>query len=188
MVGLQRGIFSNEAGLGSGAHAASMTNSENPTEQGYIQAFGVYLTTFVVITITAFMLMVTNANATTGLTGIHLTQYAMTSLFGPVGNYLLTLAIFFFGFSTVPTAYFYGESNIRFLTKNKKAVWLLRILVMAVVFVSAQTASSFIWSLVDLGTGATSTINLVALVVLSTQVKKALHFDETHKKLSKRRV
>ncbi|MCL1949889.1 MAG: alanine:cation symporter family protein [Turicibacter sp.] len=189
MVGLQRGIFSNEAGLGSGAHAASMTNSENPTEQGYIQAFGVYITTFLVITITAFMLMVTNAPTVMGQgEPIHVTQYAMSTLFGPIGNYLLTLAIFFFGFSTVPTAYFYGESNIRFLTKHKGAVMVLRLLVMAVVFASALTSSGFIWNLVDLGTGATSTINLIALIVLSTQVKNALHFDDTHKKLKKRRI
>jgi len=189
MVGLQRGIFSNEAGLGSGAHAASMTNSKSPTEQGYIQAFGVYLTTFVVITITAFMLMVTGAPAMSGtLRGIQLTQYAMSSLFGPMGVYLLTLAIFFFGFSTVPTAYFYGESNIKFLTQNKSAVLILRLLVMAVVFVSALSSSTFIWSLVDLGTGTTATINLIALIVLSTQIKSALNFDETHKKLRKRRI
>lgn len=190
MVGLQRGIFSNEAGLGSGAHAASMTNSQNPTEQGYIQAFGVYLTTFVIITITAFMLMVTGAPAMASQIGggIQLTQYAMSALFGPVGNYLLTLAIFLFGFSTVPTAYFYGESNIKFLTRNPKAVPVLRLLVMAVVFFSALSSSTFIWSLVDLGTGITSTINLIALIALSAQVKNALHFDYTHKKLAKRRI
>lgn len=188
MVGLQRGIFSNEAGLGSGAHAASMTNSATPTEQGYIQAFGVYLTTFVVITITAFMLMVTNASAMADTLGggIRLTQYAMFNLFGPIGTYLLTLAIFFFGFSTVPTAYFYGESNIKFLTRNKHAVLTLRLLVMAVVFVSALGSSTFIWSLVDLGTGTTATINLIALIVLSTQIKNAINFDATHKKLKKR--
>ena len=190
MVGLQRGIFSNEAGLGSGAHAASMTNSKDPTEQGYIQALGVYLTTFIVITITAFMLMVTGAPAMAGQLGegIGLTQFAMANLFGPLGNYLLTVAIFCFGFSTVPTAYFYGESNIKFLTRNKKAVYGLRLLVMAVVFISALGSSRMIWSLVDLGTGVTSIINLIALIALSTQVKNALHFKTTHKKLEKRRL
>ena len=186
MVGLQRGIFSNEAGLGSGAHAASMTDSERPTQQGYIQAFGVYLTTLVVITITAFMLMVTGAPSMAGQlgNGIQLTQYAMNSLFGPLGNYLLTLSIFFFGFSTIPTAYFYGESNIRFLTKKPEAIWVLRILVVVTVFVSSITSSTFLWSLVDLGTGTTATINLIALIGLASQVKRALNFEKTHQNLS----
>jgi AGCS family alanine or glycine:cation symporter len=176
MAGLKRGIFSNEAGLGSGAHSAAVTDSEHPTEQGYLQAFGVYLTTLVVTTITAFLILVTDAPnmvATAG-NGIELTGFAMTTLFGDLGAYLLTVAIFFFGFTTIPTAYFYGESNLRFLSQKKLPVLILRCCVLAVVFFSTIISPRVIFSLVDIGTGITAIINLIALQLLLPQVKKQL--------------
>jgi len=176
LTGMKRGIFSNEAGLGSGAHAAAVTNNEYPTEQGYIQAFGVYLTTLIVVTITAFLIMVTDA-ANIGIhsgNGIELTEFAMIALFGRIGGPLLALSIFFFGFSTVLTAYFYGEANVKFLTNNYKMLIALRLLVIGVVFISAISSARMIWSLVDIGTGVTAIINLFAILLLSSQVKSYL--------------
>ena len=174
LTGMQRGIFSNEAGLGSGAHAAAITNNQLPTEQGYIQAFGVYLTTLVVVTITAFLILVTDATslATHSGNGIELTEFAMHTLFGEIGKILLTISIFFFGFSTVLTAYFYGEVNTKFLFKSKKSIILLRLLVILTVFFSSIGSAKIIWSLVDVGTGITAIINLFAIFLLSSQVKK----------------
>ena len=177
LTGMQRGIFSNEAGLGSGAHAAAITNNQLPTEQGYIQAFGVYLTTLVVVTITAFLILVTDATnlATHSGNGIELTEFAMHTLFGEIGKILLTISIFFFGFSTVLTAYFYGEANTKFLFKSKNSITLLRILVILTVFVSSIGSAKIIWSLVDVGTGITAIINLFAIFLLSSQVKKYIN-------------
>ena len=122
IIGIKRGVFSNEAGMGSGAHAAAVTNSDNPTDQGYIQSFGVYVTTLFICTITAFLIMVTNAVevGTTHSNGIELTQYALTELFGPIGGVILAISIFFFAFSTILTGYFYGECNVKYLCKNEK--------------------------------------------------------------------
>ena len=152
IIGIKRGVFSNEAGMGSGAHAAAVTNSDNPTDQGYIQSFGVYVTTLFICTITAFLIMVTNAVevGTTHSNGIELTQYALTELFGPIGGVILAISIFFFAFSTILTGYFYGECNVKYLCKNEKILYPVRVIVLIVILISSIGSASLIWSLVDL--------------------------------------
>lgn len=174
ITGIKRGVFSNEAGMGSGAHAAAVTNSEVPTDQGYIQAFGVYVTTLFICTITAFLIMVTNASevGATHSNGIELTQYALTQLFGPVGGIILAIAIFFFAFSTILTGYFYGECNIKYLCKNERVLYPVRIIVLIVILISSIGSASLIWSLVDVGVGLTATINVMALCYLAKEVKR----------------
>lgn len=176
ITGVKRGVFSNEAGMGSGAHAAAVTDSEYPVEQGYIQAFGVYVTTLLICTITAFLIMVTNAItiADTYANGIEITQYALTVLFGPIGGIILSVAIFFFAFSTILTGYFYGESNVKYLCNNTKILFPIRVIVLIVILFSACGSASLIWSLVDIGVGLTATINVIALCYLAPQVKEQL--------------
>lgn len=173
IIGIKRGVFSNEAGMGSGAHAAAVTNSDNPTDQGYIQSFGVYVTTLFICTITAFLIMVTNAVevGTTHSNGIELTQYALTELFGPIGGVILAISIFFFAFSTILTGYFYGECNVKYLCKNEKILYPVRVIVLIVILISSIGSASFIWSLVDLGVALTATINVMALCYLAKEVK-----------------
>ncbi len=176
ITGVKRGVFSNEAGMGSGAHAAAVTDSEYPVEQGYIQAFGVYVTTLLICTITAFLIMVTNAItiADTYANGIEITQYALTLLFGPIGGVILSVAIFFFAFSTILTGYFYGESNVKYLFNDSKILFPIRLTVLIVIIISACGSASLIWSLVDIGVGLTATINVIALCYLASQVKEEL--------------
>ena len=164
IIGIKRGVFSNEAGMGSGAHAAAVTNSDNPTDQGYIQSFGVYVTT---------LFMVTNAVevGTTHSNGIELTQYALTELFGPIGGVILAISIFFFAFSTILTGYFYGECNVKYLCKNEKILYPVRVIVLIVILISSIGSASLIWSLVDLGVALTATINVMALCYLAKEVK-----------------
>ena len=173
IIGIKRGVFSNEAGMGSGAHAAAVTNSDNPTDQGYIQSFGVYVTTLFICTITAFLIMVTNAVevGTTHSNGIELTQYALTELFGPIGGVILAISIFFFAFSTILTGYFYGECNVKYLCKNEKILYPVRVIVLIVILISSIGSASLIWSLVDLGVALTATINVMALCYLAKEVK-----------------
>ena len=177
ITGVKRGVFSNEAGMGSGAHAAAVTNSKNPTEQGYIQALGVYITTIFICTITAFLIMVTDAVSIGNhhSNGIELTQYALTQLFGPVGGIILALAIFFFAFSTILTGYFYGECNIKYLFNNENMLYIIRIIVLIVIIMASVGSASFIWSLVDIGVGLTATINVIALCYLVKEVKHCLN-------------
>ena len=173
IIGIKRGVFSNEAGMGSGAHAAAVTNSDNPTDQGYIQSFGVYVTTLFICTITAFLIMVTNAVevGTTHSNGIELTQYALTELFGPIGGVILAISIFFFAFSTILTGYFYGECYVKYLCKNEKILYPVRVIVLIVILISSIGSASLIWSLVDLGVALTATINVMALCYLAKEVK-----------------
>ena len=173
IIGIKRGVFSNEAGMGSGAHAAAVTNSDNPTDQGYIQSFGVYVTTLFICTITAFLIMVTNAVevGTTHSNGIELTQYALTELFGPIGGVILAISIFFFAFSTILTGYFYGECNVKYLCKNEKILYPVRVIVLIVILISSIGSASLIWSLVDSGVALTATINVMALCYLAKEVK-----------------
>ena len=173
IIGIKRGVFSNEAGMGSGAHAAAVTNSDNPTDKGYIKSFGVYVTTLFICTITAFLIMVTNAVevGTTHSNGIELTQYALTELFGPIGGVILAISIFFFAFSTILTGYFYGECNVKYLCKNEKILYPVRVIVLIVILISSIGSASLIWSLVDLGVALTATINVMALCYLAKEVK-----------------
>lgn len=176
ITGIKRGVFSSEAGMGSGAHAAAMCDNHNPTEQGYIQSFGVYVTGILVCTITAFLIMVTNAVevGSTLSNGIELTQYALTQLFGPIGGIILAIAIFFFAFSTILTGYFYGECNLKYLFNNDNVLYLVRIIVLIVILASAIGSASLIWSLVDVGVGLTATINIMALCYLAKEVKNKI--------------
>ena len=170
--GVQRGVFSNEAGLGTGSHAAALTHHKDPREQGYIGVLGIYLTTIVAITLVAFIIMSTGAHhlVTPTGNGIEFLHFSMLRLFGPATTIILPLIIFFFGFSTVVTAYLYGVMNIKFLTEKKFAITALRAILLLVVFFAAITNPRAIWQLVDIGVGITAIINLIALVLLRKKV------------------
>ena len=173
-IGIKRGVFSNEAGLGTGAHAAALTHHENPQEQGYIGILGVYLTTILVVTLVAFMIMSTGAHHIVSATGngIEFLYFSLTQLFGPTTTAILPTIIFFFGFSTVITAYLYGVMNIKFLSSKKAAITGLRVILLLIVFISAVGNPRAIWSLVDTGVGITAIINLIAILLLRGYVKE----------------
>jgi len=174
ITGIKRGVFSNEAGLGTGAHAAALTHHKNPQDQGYIGVLGIYLTTIVSVTLVAFMIMSTDAHniaITTG-NGIEFLYFSLIQLFGNITSIILPTIIFFFGFSTVITAYLYGVMNIKFLSDKKATITGLRILLLLVVFIASTSNPSAIWSLVDTGVGITAIINLIAIIMLRKHIKK----------------
>jgi len=173
IIGIKRGIFSNEAGLGTGAHAAALTHHKNPQEQGHIGVLGVYLTTIVSVTLVAFMIMSTGAHNEVTATGngIEFLYFSLRQVFGDATSVILPTIIFFFGFSTVITAYLYGVMNVKFLSNRKIAITGLRVMILLVVFVSAVGNPRAIWSLVDTGVGITAIINLIAILLLREYVK-----------------
>lgn len=174
ITGIKRGVFSNEAGLGTGAHAAALTHHKNPQDQGYIGVLGIYLTTIVSVTLVAFMIMSTDAHNIAIATGngIEFLYFSLIQLFGNITSIILPTIIFFFGFSTVITAYLYGVMNIKFLSDKKAAIMGLRILLLLVVFIASTSNPSAIWSLVDTGVGITAIINLIAIIMLRKHIKK----------------
>ena len=173
MTGIKRGVFSNEAGLGTGAHAAALTHHKNPQEQGYIGVLGIYLTTIVSVTLVAFMIMSTDAHHNVSATGngIEFLYFSLTQLFGTATSIILPTIIFFFGFSTVITAYLYGVMNVKFLSSKKAAIIGLRIALLIAVFIASTSNPKAMWSLVDTGVGVTALINLVAILLLRRHVK-----------------
>ncbi len=144
MQGVRRGLFSNEAGLGSAPNAAATAHVSHPVKQGLVQSLGVFIDTIVICSCTAFILLVSGVDLSgkSGI-GIELTQAALSSQIGPAGSVFITIALFFFAFSTVISTYYYGEANLRFFTKSKTALFIFRLLVAAMAMIGTCISTLF---------------------------------------------
>ena len=169
MQGVKRGLFSNEAGEGSAPNAAATASISHPVKQGLLQSLGVFTDTIVICTCTAFIIILSGIYDN-GQDGIVLTGTAMEHHLGDFGRWFLTAAIFLFAYSTIIANYFYGETNIRFITRKEWAVQAFRVVtgftVLAGGFMSLQQS----WCLVDLGMALMTFINLLSIVLLSRWV------------------
>lgn len=167
MAGIKRGLFSNEAGEGSAPNAAATATTTHPVKQGLIQALGVFTDTLLVCSCTAFIILISGLYTTPGLNGIALTQNALQSEVGSMGKYFIAIAIIFFAFSSIIGNYYYGESNIRFLTQKKWVLQVFRVLSAAVFVLFGAVASlDVVWSMGDVCMALITMCNLVALAVL----------------------
>ena len=175
MQGVRRGLFSNEAGLGSAPNAAATAHVSHPVKQGLVQSLGVFIDTIVICSCTAFILLVSGVDLSgkSGI-GIELTQSALSSQIGPAGSVFITIALFFFAFSTVISTYYYGEANLRFFTKSKTALFIFRLLVAAMAMIGTCISLEEAWELTDICMGVCGICNLVALFVLCPKVIKVL--------------
>ena len=170
MNGIKRGLFSNEAGEGSAACAASIASVSHPVKQGLVQALSVFTDTLLICSCTAFIILISGVFTTPGLNGVQLTQMALQSEIGPIGTQFVAIAIFFFAFSSIIGNYTYGEMNVKFLTARKG--WLTFVRVMngvVMVFFGSLASLDLVWSLGDLFMGSITLCNLVAIVKLSPQ-------------------
>jgi AGCS family alanine or glycine:cation symporter len=180
--GVARGLFSNEAGMGSTPHAHAVAKVNHPSEQGLVAMMGVFIDTFVILTLTAFVILTTGA-LDSGETGIILTQTAFASgMGGEFGGIFISISLFFFAFSTIIGWYFFGEANIKFLF-GEKGITPYRILVMVFIFLGSCVQVDLVWELADTFNGLMVFPNLVALLALSAGVKKSL--DDYNEKKSK---
>ena len=125
--GVARGVFSNEAGMGSTPHAHAVAKVNHPVEQGFVAMIGVFIDTFVILNLTA-LVIITTGSRTTGFTGAQLSQYAFSTLYGKFGEIFIAICMLFFAFSTIIGWYFFGEANIRYLF-GAKAVKIYSIIV-----------------------------------------------------------
>ena len=176
MVGIKRGLFSNEAGEGSAPNVAATADISHPVKQGLIQALGVFTDTLLVCSCTAFMVLVSGLYTTEGLEGIQLTQASLESQVGSWGTVFVAIALFLFAFSSIIGNYYYGEANIRFLTDKKWVLTVFRILSGgAFVFLGAIASFEFVWNLGDLFMALVTLCNLVALAFLSKYAFKLLN-------------
>ena len=168
IVGIQRGIFSNEAGLGTGAIAASTVKTKFPANQGYVQILGIYITTFLVCTATSFVILTSNINFLgNNLNGIEITQNAFIYHLGNIGNIIVILSIILFAFSTILAGFYDAESNLKYLTNKTN---YLKIVICIVLFVSSIIPAKTIWEIVNILTAILAIINIYALINLKKDI------------------
>ena len=186
MAGIARGLFSNEAGMGSAANiAASATpNPNHPASQGFVQMIGVFVDTIVICTASAAIILLSGVlNNSDGQQGIGLLQLALTSQLGGWSAYFLAFAIILFCFSSIIANYGYAESNVMFLTKSKKVLWVFRGLVLAIVMAGSVASLSLVWNFADVSMGLMALVNIAAIVMLSKVAYVVIHDYERQLKL-----
>jgi AGCS family alanine or glycine:cation symporter len=167
MMGIKRGLFSNEAGEGSAPNVAATASVSHPVKQGLIQALGVFTDTLLVCSCTAFIILISGLYNVPELNGIMLTQSALQSEIGTTGPVFIAIAIFLFAFSSIIGNYYYGEANIRFITPNPTVMTVYRILSGGVmVMFGAMASFDLVWNIVDLFMAFLTACNLVAIVIL----------------------
>ncbi|MBB6093707.1 AGCS family alanine or glycine:cation symporter [Povalibacter uvarum] len=207
--GVKRGIYANEAGQGTGPHAAAAAEVSHPAKQGYVQAFSIYFDTAIVCTSTAFMILSTGkynvihpetgavlaenlprvTNAAGELipapAGSGYTQAAIESVFSGFGASFVALAILFFAFTTIVAYYYMAETNLEYIARNKAPAWsvkVLKALIMASVGFGAVWSSEGVWALGSVGVGLMAWINVIAIIILQKPALLALKDYEAQKK------
>ena len=180
IIGIQRGIFSSEAGIGTGAIASSTTETSTKAEklsQGYSQMLGVYITTFLICTSTALVLLTSNISNLNfnNLNGIELVQISFAEHLGSIGKYFVFIIIFLFSFTTILSSYYNGESSLKyFINKPYISLKLLKIFTFISIIFGSVSSSNIIWNFIDMFVGILAIINIYALIKLKDKVINAL--------------
>lgn len=172
--GVARGLFSNEAGMGSTPHAHAVAKVNHPVEQGFVAMIGVFIDTFVILNLTAFVIITTHS-IPTGKTGAELSQYAFSTLYGKGGDIFIAICMFFFAFSTILGWYFFGQANIKYLF-GSKAVKIYSVIVAVCVFLGSLAEVELVWTMQDTFNSLMVIPNILALFALSSVIKK-VHDD-----------
>jgi AGCS family alanine or glycine:cation symporter len=203
--GVKRGVYSNEAGQGTGPHAAAAAEVEHPAQQGLVQAFSVYIDTLFVCSATAFMILITNSynvmpEGSTSLVvqnlasdvvinGPAFTQIAVDSVLTGFGSPFIAIALFFFAFTTVLAYYFIAENNVSYINKTIKMPvlkFVLKVILMSAVFYGTVAEPSAAWGMGDIGVGLMAWLNIFAIIAIFFMAKpaiKALKDYESQQKL-----
>jgi AGCS family alanine or glycine:cation symporter len=185
--GIKRGLFSNEAGMGSAANAAATATPypPHPASQGYVQMLGVFIDTIVICTATAALILLSQQLIPeSGVLGIELTQAALTEHVGSWGTYFIAIAILFFAFTSIVANYSYAETNLMFLEHNsKKGMFIFRLIVLGMVMFGAVGELGLIWTLADISMGLMAIVNVIALFMLSgVVIWLSKDYNEQHKR------
>jgi AGCS family alanine or glycine:cation symporter len=199
--GVKRGIYSNEAGQGTAPHAAAAAEASHPAKQGLVQAFSVYVDTLFVCTATALMILFTGKfnvvnpeggfiteNVKGMAIGSEFTQQAINTHFPSLGSGFVSLALFFFAFTTIMVYYYIAETNLSYLLKNRDSklfLWLLRGLIMTATFYGSVKTADLAWTVGDIGVGVMAWLNIVAILLLRKPALDALKDYHAQKKAGK---
>ncbi|WP_214764032.1 MULTISPECIES: sodium:alanine symporter family protein [unclassified Exiguobacterium] len=174
LQGIRRGLFSNEAGMGSAPNAAATAEVSHPVKQGLIQSFSVFVDTLLVCTSTAMIILLSGVAGSESFAGVELTQAALTAEIGPMATSFLTIAIFLFAFSSILGNYYYGETNIQFISDKKIYVTLYRIGVVGMILFGAVRSAGLVWSIADVFMGLMALVNLYAIFRLAKVARLVL--------------
>ena len=190
--GVKRGVYSNEAGQGTGPHAAAASEVQHPAQQGLVQAFSVYIDTLFVCSATAFMILITQKYYVTGIeTAVSggtlptdvlanspaFTQYALESVMGGFGKTFVAVALFFFAFTTLLAYYYIAETNVAYIRRSFKIpheIKILKILLLGAVFYGTVRTADLAWGLGDIGVGVMAWLNIIGILILFFMGKPAL--------------
>ena len=192
--GVKRGVYSNEAGQGTGPHAAAAAEVQHPAQQGLVQAFSVYIDTIFVCSATAFMILITgmynvhvpgaeetfiiqNVAADVAANSPAYTQIAVESVFNGVGKPFIALALFFFAFTTILAYYFIAENNVYYIKRTLKLPGLtfaLKVLIMLATFYGTVKAADLAWAMGDIGVGMMAWLNIVGILIIFFMAKPAI--------------
>lgn len=183
IAGVKRGLFSNEAGMGSAPNAAATAEVSHPVKQGLIQTLGVFTDTLLICSCTAFMILLSGSYTNSNLEGIQLTQHALTSEIGAFGNYFIAFCILLFAYSSIIGNYYYGESNIEFMSTKKLYLVTYRIIVIGMIIFGSLTKVAIVWDMADLFMSFMAIVNLIAILLLGNIAIKALKNYTDQKKM-----
>jgi AGCS family alanine or glycine:cation symporter len=191
--GVKRGVYSNEAGQGTGPHAAAAAEVEHPAQQGLVQAFSVYIDTLFVCSATAFMILITqsynvmpegssnfvvqNLAADVVINGPAFTQIAVDSVLTGVGKPFIAIALFFFAFTTVLAYYFIAENNVSYINRTIKIPalrFVLKVVLMSAVFYGTVAQPSAAWGMGDIGVGLMAWLNIIGIIIIFFMAKPAI--------------
>jgi len=189
VIGIKRGLFSNEAGMGSAPNASASADVEHPVNQGLVQVISVFIDTILVCSATAMMLFTSGVEGVSGvLDGIPFVQAAIKVNVGEIGLHFITFSIFAFAFSSVIGNYFYAESNILFIKNSKFLLFCFRITCVTAVFLGAQADFSLVWNLADVSMGCMAIVNIIVIFLLRETAMAALNNYEQLKKQGEKPV
>ncbi len=174
MQGVKRGLYSNEAGMGSAPNAAAAADVSHPVKQGLVQLLSVFIDTILICSTTAFMLLLSGVPIDQALQGMGYVQAAVSAQVGAAGPAFITVSIFLFAFSSLVGNYSYTESNFKFIRDSKRGLKVFRWTCVAAVFVGAQMDFSTVWSLADVLMGLMALVNLAAILLLGGQALRLL--------------
>ncbi len=187
--GIKRGLFSNEAGMGSAPNAAAAADVSHPVKQGMVQVISVFIDTIIICSTTVFIILCTDQFTYGGdLNGIPLVQKSVQSMFGEIGVGIITVSVALFAFTSLIGNYFYAEFNVKFISGNKIFMTVFRILAVIMVFIGANSNLQLAWNMADILMAGMALVNIISLFCLSGIAVRALDDYVRQKKQGKNPV
>ena len=183
LQGIKRGLFSNEAGMGSAPNVAATADVTHPVKQGLIQALGVFTDTLIICTCTAFIILFSGVPLTGEANGVQLTQMALSNEIGSFGSIYVAISILFFAYSSIIGNYYYGEANVRYITNNKMVMTIFRMLSGGMVLFGSLASLDLAWSLADICMGLMTICNLIAITLLGKYAFRLLEDYREQKRM-----